>query len=57
MIMKKATPELRAEIKKSGKKIIKMTLEDFKLSLGNISTSKPKINKLWQQHMIGIAKQ
>ena len=45
MIMKKATPELRAEIKKSGKKIIKMTLEDFKLSLGNISTSKLKTKK------------
>ena len=43
--MQKATPELRAEIKKSGKKIIKMSLEDFQSSLGEISTSKPKTNK------------
>ena len=45
MIMQKATPELIAEIQKSGKKIIKMSLEDFQLSLGGISTSKPKTNK------------
>lgn len=45
MIMQKATPELIAEIKKSGKKIIKMSLEDFQLSLGGISKSKPKTNK------------
>jgi len=45
MIMQKATPELIAEIKKSGKKLIKISLEDFQLSLGGISTSKPKTNK------------
>ena len=44
-MFKKLTPELRKEIEESGLPLVKMTLEEFKASLGKKSNKKPKINK------------
>lgn len=44
-MFQKLTPELRKEIEESGLPIVKMTLEDFKNSLGKKSNQKPKTNK------------
>lgn len=44
-MLQKLTPELRKKIEDSGLPLVKMTLEEFKSSLGKKSNKKPKINK------------
>ena len=44
-MLQKLTPELRKKIEDSGLPLVKMTLEEFKASLGKKSNKKPKINK------------
>jgi len=44
-MFQKSTPELRKKIKESGLPLVRMTLEEFKASLGKKSNKKPKTNK------------
>ena len=44
-MLQKLTPELRKKIEDSGLPLVKMTLEEFKASLGQKSNKKPKTNK------------
>jgi tripartite-type tricarboxylate transporter receptor subunit TctC len=44
-MFQKSTPELRKKIEESGLPLVRMTLEEFKASLGKKSNKKPKINK------------
>ena len=44
-MFQKLTPELRKKIEDSGLPLVKMTMEQFKSSLGQKSNKKPKTNK------------
>jgi len=44
-MFQKSTPELRKKIEESGLPLVRMTLEEFKASLGQKSNKKPKTNK------------